>query len=441
MLQVYSFRNVYYSNARHTISMSKLKRSLSLFDATTLNIGAIIGAGIFVILGVATGAAGPAVVLSVVVSGVVAGFTAFSFVRLSSQMAETGSQYVFAKRMISPFAGFITGWVWFFENMIAGGVLSIGLASYVVSLFPSVPLLFIAALAPILLTAVNVFGIKESSLLNIMLVALKISALALIIALAFIPMSRINLSLYQPFMPNGWQGVLSGAALIFFAYIGFGRAATAAEEIKNPKRNVPLSIIYALIVSAILYFLTSLVTVGLVDYKLLAVSNSPLADTVKYGIGVIWLEVLVSVAAVAAATSVLLATIIGVSRMMFAMSRDNALPSPLSKLHPKFGTPHIALILAGVAMALLPFLGTLRQIASVTNFGALFIYSMINTSAIMLLRKDNPKKKMIFPILGLASCIGLLFFIEWYAWVVGVAWIIMGALYYLIKAQPKEGKS
>jgi APA family basic amino acid/polyamine antiporter len=397
-----------------------------------LNIGAIIGAGIFVLLGVAAAAAGPAVILSVIIGGFVAGFTAFSFVKLSSHVAESGSQYIFVKKMISPFAGFITGWVWFFENMIAGGVLSLGLANYVVTLFPNIPLLFVAAFAPILLMIVNVMGIKESSLLNAFLVVLKISVLLLLVILAFIPTSRLHPEFYQPFMPNGWEGVLSGAALIFFAYIGFGRAATAAEEIKNPEKNVPLSIIYALAMSIILYLLTSIVTVGLIGYKKLADSSSPLADTIKYGLNFTWLEILVSIAAIAATASVLLATIIGVSRMMFAMSRDNVLSNSLSKLHPKFGTPYLTIIVAGVVMATLPFLGTLRQIASVTNFGALFIYSMINASAIVLLRKKKSKETII-PISGLGVCLALMLFLDWYAWIIGIIWIIAGVLYYFIK--------
>lgn len=239
-------------------------------------------------------------------------------------------------------------------------------------------------------------------------------------------------------MPNGWEGVLGGAALVFFAYIGFGRATTAAEEIKNPERNVPLSIIIALAVSVVLYFLTSLVTVGLVDYSTLAKSSSPLVDAVRYGLGFDWLETLVSVAAVAAVTSVLLATVIGVSRMMFAMSRDQVLPEPLSRLHSRFGTPYVTIAVAGAVMALLPFLGTLRQIASVTNFGALFIYSMINASALMFLRKQNSRVKLVFPVLGFATCIALMFFLDWYAWVVGAAWITLGALYYLVKASRKR---
>jgi len=415
--------------------MPKLKRNLNLFDATALAIGAIIGAGIFVISGVAAGLAGPAIVLSIITAGIVSSLTAFSYTKLSSVFPEEGSIYIFAKKAISPFAGFITGWLWIFENIVAGATVSLGLASYVVSLFPQLPLIPIAISAVLILTFLNLIGIKQSSIFNALLVLLKLSALFLFIIIGFF---HLNLSFYEPFMPNGIGGVLNGAALIFFAYIGFGRPATAAEEIKNPRKTIPRSIILALALSTIVYILVGIVSVGLIPYQKLASSSSPIADAVEYGIKIHWLKLFVSFAAVVATLSVLLTTLIGVSRVTFAMSRDKSLPKFFSKIHTKLDTPYIAIIITGLITAILPIFGSLKQIASVTNFGALFVYSMVNLSAVMLLKKKikHDFKKLfhiLIPLLGLISCITLLFFLNFESWLIGIIWIIIGIIYFSIK--------
>lgn len=413
--------------------MPKLKRSLSLFDATALAIGAIIGAGIFVISGVASGLAGPAVILSIIIAGIVSSLTAFSYAKLSSRFAEEGSIYVYAKKTISPFSGFITGWLWIFENIVAGATVSIGLASYLVSLFPQFSLVPVAMSAALILTLVNLIGIKQSSIFNAILVLLKISVLLLFVIIGFF---HLNFSFYQPFMPNGIVGVLNGAALIFFAYIGFGRPATAAEEIENPKKTVPHSIILSLILSTIVYILVGIVSVGLIPYQKLASSGSPITDAVEYGIKIYWLKLFVSFAAIIATLSVLLTTLIGVSRVSFAMARDKALPKFLNKIHRKFGTPYIAIIITGIITAILPIFGSLKQMASVTNFGSLFVYAMVNFSAIMLLKKEIKSKVknffyIVISFLGLISCITLLFFLNFESWLIGISWITIGVIYFI----------
>jgi APA family basic amino acid/polyamine antiporter len=422
--------------------MPKLKRSLSLFDATTLALGAIIGAGIFVISGIAAGLAGPAVVLSIIIAGIVSSLTAFSYTKLSFTFPEEGSIYIYAKKTISPFAGFLTGWLWVFENIVAGATVSLGLASYVVSLSPQLPLIPIASSAVLILTFLNLIGIKQSSIFNALLVLLKLSALFLFIFIGFF---HLNPSFYKPFMPNGIKGVLDGAALIFFAYIGFGRPATAAEEIKNPRKTVPLSIILALTLSTIIYILVGIISVGLISYKNLATSGSPIADAVEYGIKMHWLKLFISFAAIVATLSVLLTTLIGVSRVTFAMSRDKSLPKFLNKINSKFRTPYVAIILTGLITAILPIFGSIKQIASVTNFGALFVYSMVNLSAIALFRKRIKQvfKKLVYTLislLGLISCIALLFFLNFETWLIGITWIAIGVIYFLLQKSRKQIK-
>jgi len=415
--------------------MSKLERTLNLFDATALAIGAIVGAGIFVISGVASGLAGPAIILSIIIAGIISSFTAFSYIKLSSKFSEEGSIYIYSKKTISPFAGFITGWLWIFENIVAGATVSIGLAGYVIFLFPNFSLVPIAISAVLILTFINLIGIKQSSIFNAILVLLKISALLLFIIIGFF---HLNFQLYQPFMPNGITGVLNGAALIFFAYIGFGRAATAAGEIKNPKKTIPRSIILALALSTIVYILVGIVSIGLMSYQELASSSSPIADAVEYGIKIYWLKLFVSFAAIVATISVLLTTLIGVSRVSFAMAKNRDLPKMFSKIHAKFSTPYIAILITGAIMAMLPLFANLKQTASLTNFGSLFVYAIVNLSAIMLLKKEikqKPKKllSMLISLLGMISCITLLFFLNFESWLIGSFIIIIGIFYFIMK--------
>lgn len=418
--------------------MSQLKRNLSLFDATALAIGAIVGAGIFVISGVAAGLAGPAVILAIIIAGIVSSLTAYSFVRLSSKIAKEGGPYVYAKNIISPFAGFITGWLWLFANIVAGATVSLGLASYVTSLLPTLPIIPIAISSILILVVLNIVGIKQSSIFNAVLVILKLSALALFIVIGF---SHLNFSLYEPFSPNGIKGVLSSAALIFFAYTGFGRPTTAAEEIKDPKHTIPRSIVLALVLSSIVYILVGIVSTGLIPYQKVANSGSPITDAIEYGIKIYWLKIFVSFAAIIATVSVLLTTIIGVSRVSFAMARDNLLPKVFSKMHKKFSTPYLAILITGIVMAILPLFGNLKQIANVTNFGALLVYAIVNLTAMILIIKDPLKLRrylMIIPTLGLVSCIALLYFLSPISLVIGTSWIAVGCVYYVIIRHDKK---
>jgi len=411
--------------------MTGLKRSLGLLDATGLGIGAIIGAGIFVVFGIAAGVAGPGVVLSILVAAGVSSFTAVSYIKLSSTITKTGGPYAYAETAISPRVGFVTGWMWVFENIVSGATVSLGMASYLVSMFPELPMIPVAVSFPLLLTILNIIGVKQSSILNTLLNVLKLSVLFLFIAIG---LSHLNFNYYIPFMPNGVEGILRGAALIFFAFIGFGRAPTAAEEIKNPEKTIPRSIILALSFSAVVYVLTGFVTIGLENYQALSQSGAPIADAAARIAEVFWLKILVSVAAIAATLSVLLTTLIGVSRVTYAMARDNDLPKFLGKVHNRFHTPHLAIVLTGVATAIFPLIGDIQQTASVTNFGALFVYSIVNLSAIFLVRKSSSRTNLrAIPLyIGFVSCVMLMLFLNWQSWVIGVVWIAVGFTYYWI---------
>jgi len=242
-------------------------------------------------------------------------------------------------------------------------------------------------------------------------------------------------------MPNGWIGVFQGAALIFFAYAGFARITTVAEEVKNPERTIPMSILLSLGICMALYVLTSFTAVGLVSYRDLASSGSPLSDAAM-ATGNPLASLVVTLGAITATTSVLLTTIIGLSRVSFAMSRNLQLPRFVGKLHARFRTPYISIIILGVAMTLLASFADLRQVVAVSSFASICYYATTNVSALLLRERTRPRIGAfkvplypVFPLLGLASCIMLIFFLAYDSILIGTFAAITGAVYYLTRKQ------
>jgi APA family basic amino acid/polyamine antiporter len=412
-----------------------LKKTLNLFDATAIGIGAIIGAGIFVVLGIAIGYAGPAIIVSMIIAAIVASFTAFSFAELSSAIPKEGGVYEYVHEMISPSVGFIVGCMWLFGQTVAGAAISLGFASYFVAMFPFFSLKIVAISVTLVLTALNLVSIKQSATVNNILVLIKIAILCLFIGIGIF---HINSSNYSPFTPNGYYGILQGAAYIFFAYLGFGRIATLGGEVKNPKRTLPLSILLALAISVILYVLTGLVATGLQEYKILAQSGSPLADAARVT-GNFTMVAAISFGALIATASVILTNLIGLSRVSFAMARNGQLPKSIAKVQSKFGTPYVSILIMGVLMAMLAFVFDLRQTAAITSFSVLSTHVVLNFSAIRL-RKKIPNLKTfktplypVIPLLGLVSCIILMFSLPKESWIVAAVIVILSSVYYLLR--------
>ena len=403
-----------------------LKRSLGLFDATSIGIGAIVGAGIFVVTGVAAGLAGPALMLSLVIGAVVAGFSAISFAELSRCIPKEGGGYEFAHELISPAAGFISGWTWIISNLVVGAAVAIGFASYL-NTFVSVPINVVAALACVLVTAVNLAGSRESGILNDVLVVIKLAILAIFVAFGITHVSSSN---FIPFAPKGAVGVLQGSALIFFAYAGFARITLVGEEVKDPKKTVPKAIILALGISTLVYIFVAFTAIGLVGYKEISSSGSPLADAASAESHNI--ESLISVGALAATLGVLLTTLLGLSRISFAMARRNDLPRIFARLGLKSQTPYWAIIVLGAAMTVFAAFATLHQAAAIANFAALIYYGMGNYSAYKLKDRNFPR---VISVLGLVSCSLLLFFLTTTAWLVGGAVIVVGFAVYMMRRQ------
>ena len=411
-----------------------LKRTLNLLDATAVGIGAIIGAGIFVVLGIAIGYAGPSIVISIIIAGLVASFTAFSFAELGSAIPKEGGAYEYSFELISPSVGFVAGCLWLFAQIVAGAAISLGFAGYFVAIFPAFPVKLVAVTAAMILTGLNLVGIKQSATVNNALVIIKIAVLALFIGFGFFQIHPQN---FSEFSPNGLFGILQGAGFIFFAYLGFGRIATLGEEVKNPERNLPLSVLIALVVSLAIYVLTGLTATGLQDYRILAQSSSPIAEAAK-ATGNFAVVAAVSFGALIATASVLLTNLLGSSRVAYAMARNNQLPKPIAKVSSRFGTPYITILAMGGLLTALAYALDLREAAAITSFSILCVHLTVNLSAIRLRKKMPNSGKFkapfypIIPSLGLVSCIILMVSLPQGSWVVAAVVVTASAAMYFL---------
>jgi APA family basic amino acid/polyamine antiporter len=417
-----------------------LKRTLDLLDATSVGIGAIIGAGIFVVLGIAIGYAGPSVIISIIIAGIVASFTAFSFAELGSAIPKEGGAYEYAFELISPSVGFVVGCLWLFAQIVAGAAISLGFASYFVAIFPVFSVKTVAVVAALALAGLNLVGIKQSAVVNNILVVIKIAVLCLFIGFGVFHIHPQN---FSQFSPNGLFGIFQGAGFIFFAYLGFGRIATLGEEVKNPERTLPLSIFIALTVSVAIYVLTGFTATGLQDYRVLAQSGSPIAEAAK-ATGNFTLVVAISFGALIATVSVLLTNLIGLSRVAFAMARNNQLPKSVAKVSSRLGTPYISILLMGALLTVLSVALDLEQAAAITSFSILSVHLTVNLSAIRVRKKmPTPTKFRMplypaVPLLGLISCIILMFSLPQESWIVAAIVVSVSTALYLLVTKRTE---
>lgn len=399
----------------------ELRRDLGLFDAFAIGLGAIIGAGIFVVIGAASSLAGPAMLLSLLIAGLVSALTAMSFVHLARMIPREGGGYEYAHELVSPFGGFISGWMWLLSNIVTGSAVALGFAGYLAVYIP-LPENLMAAAACLIVTAVNFWGAKESAIANNLLVIFKVVVLLVFVVLG---LSLVEGAFFSPFAPEGAMGVMEGAAVIFFAFSGFGRVAMISEEVRNPTRNVPLAIILALIVSALIYLAVAFVAIGLVGTGALSLSSSPLTDAAARE-GDLMVN-FVTIGALAATLSVLLTTLLGMSRVTFAMARNHDLPAWFARLHPQLQTPYIAILVFGLLMAAFALTTDILKAVAISNFGSLTYYAIANLAAIRGAPSDRAK---LLPLLAFASCIGLMVFLTADAWALGIIAFLAGALYY-----------
>jgi APA family basic amino acid/polyamine antiporter len=412
-----------------------LKPALGLWDATAISIGAIIGAGIYVVIGIATNYAGSALAISMIIAAVASMLTALSFCELAAWQPLEGSVYEYALRLISPFAGFLAGWLWIASNIFAGAAVALGFANYLHALFPVFPPNWTAMIICLLLTLLNFIGVRESALLNNILVAAKISILGFFVAYGASYIKPSNLADFNPFQVS----VLLAAFYIFFAYSGFARAAVVAEEVKDARRNVPRAILLSLLISTIIYVLVGLVAVGLVGAPRLAGSSSPLTEAIS-ATGSAAAIYAVSAGRLIAMTSVLLTSILGVSRMMYAMARRGDLPQSLAKLHNTCNTPYYAVWITGIATAMLALFSDLARVVAISNFAFLFYHTLANIAALKLRIAKRSYPRAI-PAFGAATCITFLLItllIKPETGIMGAAALAIGGIYYALRSSSTD---
>ncbi len=409
-----------------------LTPALGLVGATAINLGAIVGAGIYAVLGIVAGVAGPALLLSIAIAALVALLTALSFSEVAAHIPREGSVYEFGHELISPLAGFLAGWMWMLANVFAGAAVALTFAHYVAPALPSVPIQVIAAALTIVFTALNLLGVRHSSSVNVVLVITNLAVLVVFIVFGFMHITAGN---FQPLIPAP-AGVLLGAYYIFFAYSGFGRAATVAEEIKDPERTVPRAVLLSIVISTGFYLSVGIAAIGLAGAPALAQSASPLADAVRAA-GSPPIAYIVSAGGLLATASVLLTSILGVSRVAFAMARRGDLPHKLSIVHPRYRSPSYAVVITGVIITLLVLLGDLMQVVAISTFALLFYYGLTNVAALRLAPREREYSPAI-SIAGVVVCVGLLLVAliqSPLTWILGIIGLITGVLFHMVQRQ------
>lgn len=398
-----------------------LKRELGLAEAVAVGLGAIVGAGLFVVTGVAAGVAGPAFLIGLALAAGVAACNAMSSAQLAATFPQSGGTYEYGYRLLHPLLGFSAGWMFLASKLAAAGTVALGFAGYLGALLPFLPQRVSAVVAIVALTGVNYVGIKKAGRLNIAVVAITLLSL-LYFVIAGVPAFRADNLL--PFSPNGWPGILESAALLFFAYTGYARLATLGDEVRSPRRTIPLAIMLSLGIAALLYGSVALVAVGAVGAPELAASSSPL-QRAALSFGARGASRAVAVAATTAMLGVLLSQILGISRMLYAMAQRGDMPTALGHVHPRFSVPDRGILLTGAVAVLVALLGTLQAIVSAAAFTILVYYSITNIAALRL-QPERRRYPQWVAIAGLAGCVALALSLQPVAVLSGAGLLVAG---------------
>jgi APA family basic amino acid/polyamine antiporter len=472
---------------------SGLKKTLTGLNLTTLGIGAIIGAGIFVLTGQAAAQyAGPAIVISFIISGIACAFAGLCYAEFASMIPISGSAYTYSYATLGEFLAWIIGWDLILEYLFAASTVSVGWSGYVVSFLKDfgifIPTAFTAATGSVLvevprlgwqqltenlsagllaqgvnvdtlphvtaiinlpamfiiavLTLLLIVGIRESANFNNIMVIVKVAVIILFIAIGIAFVQAGN---WHPFIPQntgvwghfGWSGILRGAGVIFFAYIGFDAVSTAAQEAKNPQRDMPIGILGSLSISTVLYILVAIVLTGIVSYTTLNVSDPVAVGVDAMGKGMFWLRPIVKIAAIAGLSSVILVMLMGQPRIFYSMSKDGLLPPVFSKVHPKFKTPYVSTILTGCVAIVLAGVLPISILGELVSIGTLLAFAIVCIS-IVVLRKTRPEIERPFrtpwvpliPILGALICFVQMAALPGDTWLRLIVWMAIGMVIY-----------
>jgi len=453
-LQIFRTKHV----AAEDDSSHGLKRCLSTWDLTFLGIGAIIGTGIFVLTGIAAATqSGPAVVLSFVIAGFACAFAALSYAELASSVGGCGSAYGYSYAAFGELIAWIIGWDLLLEYGISVAAVANGWSGYFNNALTAIgmPLPEMLTKAPklgglinlpasgiiLILMGLLVMGVKQSAQTNNAMVFVKLLTIAVFIAVAVFNVNPAN---WHPFMPFGWfetmpdgktSGVLAGASIVFFAYVGFDAVSTAAEEAKDPQRDLPIGIIASLAFCTVIYIIVSGLLTGVVSYTDLNVS-SPVAHAMTL-LGFNWASALISTGVIAGLTTVMLVLYYGLTRIIFAMSRDGLLSPFFSRVHPKTQTPVRVIVLCGIVMAAIAGFMPLGDLAELVNIGTLAAFVLV-CFGVLVLRITKPDMRRpfrspfspLFPVLGMLSCSALMGFLPSLTWLRFTIWLVLGLIVY-----------
>lgn len=459
----------------------QLKKTLGPWNLIALGVGAIIGAGIFATIGTAAAGdahrpgAGPGLMLSFVITAIVCAFTALCYAEFASMVPVSGSAYTYSYGTLGELVAWIIGWDLIIEYAIGNVAVAISWANYMNVLLDGIGLSLprwlavdwqtahakmpeVVASAPhifgfpivvnilalvivALITIVLVWGIRESASFNFWMVGLKLLVLGFFVIVSLKFVSPAN---WTPFAPNGMPGILSGAAVVFFAYIGFDAVSTTAEEARNPTRDMPIGIIGSLVICTIIYGIVAAVFTGMMPYSALVNALAteqaePLTLAMRHVSMPNWMVGVVAFGSVIAHTAVLLVFQLGQPRIFMAMSRDGLLPKFFARVHPKYQTPHVATIITGLLVGVTALFTTLEQMVDLTNIGTLFAFFLVCVGIIVLRIKDPDRPRpfrvpfgLLLPILGAVSCVGLAIYLPPSSWMRFVKWLALGALVYLV---------
>jgi basic amino acid/polyamine antiporter, APA family len=473
-----------------TAEKKSLHRSLGAFQLTMLGIGAVIGTGIFVLTAEAAQKAGPGMMISFIIAGVVCAFAALCYAEMASMVPVSGSAYTYSYAVMGELIAWMVGWALILEYAVAAGAVSVGWSGYVIGLIEhsfgldipdtlvlgpfdggviNLPAMLIAALVTWLL----VIGTKESATVNAVLVAIKVAALTLFIVLA-VPV--MNMEQFQPFSPTGFTGISMAAASIFFAYVGFDAVSTAAEETRNPQRNMPIGLIGSLAICTIFYILVAAGVIGAPGLssqpvlgaaaqvlepgsrelaaqcaaraaegmKDVVCSKEALAFTLRE-IG--WPQIgnLLGLAAGLALPSVILMMMFGQTRIFFVMSRDGLLPSAFSKIHPRYNTPHVITVITGIFVILFAGFFPVGQLANISNSGTLFAFAAVSIAVMVLRRTDadrhrpfrTPLVNLVAP-LSIAGCAYLFYSLDERSKLLFAIWAVIGLVVYFTYSRSRS---
>jgi len=448
-----------------------LRRSLGPLSLTALGIGSIIGTGIFVLTGTAASQyAGPALVLSMVIAAVGCAFAGLCYAEFAAMIPVSGSAYTYAYATMGELMAWIIGWDLVLEYALSAATVAVGWSGYAASLLRDVGVVLPAqlvagpgqavaladgttvqgifnlpaALAVVAVSALLVRGISQSARVNTVIVLVKLAVLVLFVVCGIAYVRPEN---WTPFIPPntgdfgafGWSGVLRGAGVIFFAYIGFDAVSTAAQEAKNPQRDMPIGMLGSLGFCTVLYILMALVMTGLAHYTELNVPHPVDVALAKAGPGLAWLNYLVDIGAIAGLASVVLVMLMGQPRIFYAMSRDGLLPAVFGKVHPRFKTPYVTTIVTGLVAAVVAGFFPIGLLGELVSIGTLFAFVIVS-AGILVLRYRRPELPRPFrtplvpvvPILGILICGYLMYGLPPDTWIRLIVWLIIGlAIYFL----------